>query len=215
MNCSATRYRDVADGHLLAFDEVEQQIHRPTEGVENNLIFVGCGGGRHAVASKMHSISTAMLPGSDPTPDGAAGADAGVLAEDVRHQFGKAVDDLRLILIVGRAVDHAQRLDQAFHFIERTERVAHGAEDVQADESSGFFALLGRQIGADPARHQRFVLGRRPRAGNIEQTIRQHGRLIFGHRFGSNRQSQSQFLEASFRFGRHGYVSLKGGQAVY
>jgi hypothetical protein len=34
------RHGNVADVHFLALDEVEQQVHRPAEGVEIDLVFM-------------------------------------------------------------------------------------------------------------------------------------------------------------------------------
>ena len=39
------RHLDVADVHLLALDEEQQQVQRAAEGVEDDLVFGGCGGG--------------------------------------------------------------------------------------------------------------------------------------------------------------------------
>ena len=61
-----------------------------------------------SVTSKMHSISTAMLPGSELVPTRAPGADARVLAEHVLHQLREPVDHLRLVDEVVRAVHHAR-----------------------------------------------------------------------------------------------------------
>src|SRR5262245_24056247 len=72
----------------------------------------------------------------------AARADAGIFAEDVGHQFRKAVDDRRLLFEVGGAIDHAERLDQALDLVERAECVAHRGEDGEADGAGRFFALL-------------------------------------------------------------------------
>ena len=54
----------------------------------------------------MHSISTAMLPGSEPIPTALRAASP--LSKDFDHQFAEAVDDLRVPLKVGRRVDHPQ-----------------------------------------------------------------------------------------------------------
>ena len=98
--------------------------------------------------SKMHSISTACCPAATHA-DGAAHADAGVLAEHLRHQFREAVDDLRLILEVRRAVDHAERLDQPLDLVERAERRRAPCRGCSGRPPGRLLALLQRQVGAD------------------------------------------------------------------
>src|SRR5262249_23299226 len=69
------------------------------------------------------------VAGQGDQADGAACADAGVLAEDLGHQFGKAVDDGGVLPELRGAVDHAERLDQALDLVQRPELVAHGRQD--------------------------------------------------------------------------------------
>src|SRR5439155_22349477 len=72
-----------------------------------------------------------------------------VLAENLSHQLPEAVDDLGMITQLRRGVDHAERLDQPLHLVERAERVPHGAENGQTDSSGSVLSLLGGQVGAD------------------------------------------------------------------
>ena len=43
---------------------------------------------------------------------------AGLFAEDLDHQIAEAVDDLRVLLEIGRGVDHAEGLDDADDLVE-------------------------------------------------------------------------------------------------
>src|SRR5581483_10862773 len=55
--------------------------------------------------------------------DGAAGADAGLVAEHLGHQLREAVDDLRLVAELRRAQHQPERLDEPLDLVERAERV--------------------------------------------------------------------------------------------
>ena len=67
--------------------------------------------------SKIASTSTATPPGSEFVADRGAGV-APDVAEHLDHQIGSAVDDLRHVGELGRAVDEAAQLHDAAHPVE-------------------------------------------------------------------------------------------------
>src|SRR5688500_18009739 len=81
--------------------------------------------------------------------DGAPRGLASVIAEDLDHQLAEAIDDLRLLREVGRAVDHAENLYESDDTIEGAELVADGAEYAQPDLSRGIATLFERKLLAD------------------------------------------------------------------
>ena len=58
------------------------------------------------------------IAGKRPHPDGATSPYAGFFAEDVSEQFAAPVDHRRMMLEIGRTVDHAQHLDHTHNTVE-------------------------------------------------------------------------------------------------
>lgn len=63
----------------------------------------------------------------------------------------------RVLLEFRRGVDHPKRANQTLHPVEGTQLTPDGGQDGEGGEASGLFALLGREVGADAARHERAV----------------------------------------------------------
>ena len=83
--------------------------------------------------------------------DGAAGADAGFVTEDLGEEFGAAVDDLGVLAEVGGGVDHAEEFDDLFDAVEGAELVAEGGEHGEAGLAGGLAGFVEGEFGADLA----------------------------------------------------------------
>lgn len=71
--------------------------------------------------SKIASISTAILPGSEPMPT-VLWCHAGVISPDLAPEFAATVDHGRMLLLEsGDGIDHAERFDDSLHAIEAAE----------------------------------------------------------------------------------------------
>ena len=83
--------------------------------------------------------------------DGAAGADAGFVTEDLGEEFGAAVDDLGVLAEVGGGVDHAKEFDDLFDAVEGAELVAEGGEHGETGLAGGLAGFVEGEFGADLA----------------------------------------------------------------
>src|SRR3989441_7809735 len=97
---------------------------------------------------------------------------AGVLAlvaEHLDEQVRAAVDDLRLVAELGRAVHHAEQLHHAAHAVEAAELGLHHREQREPDRARVLVALFHAELGAELALHRARAL-----AGEKQQVAGAH-----------------------------------------
>ena len=133
--------------------------------------------------------------------DGAADADARVLAEHVGQQFAAAVDHGRLAFELRRAGDQAEDFHHADDPIETAELGAKGGENAEPGQACGretglLVALRPDATGRDLAFDRD---GQMP--GRVGQVVDNKQRPIETFGFGSGGKLQVQL--GQFRFGDH------------
>src|SRR4029450_5475273 len=101
------------------------------------------------------STSTEIPRGSSATPGMAT-----VLTEHRDHEIREAVEHISLVK-AWRAIYHAENLHDLADTIKAAERMTHGREEADSDETSGLVPFVERQIRSDLPRHTTPILTRR------------------------------------------------------
>src|SRR5262250_2241928 len=130
-----------------------------------------------------------------------------LLAEDLDHEIGEAVDDLGLLAEALGRVDHAQHLDDALDLVETAQRGARRAEEIDADLARDLVAIFRGEIAPDLATRGRLALhaaGAVP--GEEEQVAHAHGGHVVAAGLGRIGQGDAEVLDAAFS--AHGDSSL-------
>lgn len=146
---------------------------------------------------KNHLNLDGDVAGEGAHTDGAAGGST-VLAPDFHHQIAETVDNLGVILEIGRAVDHSQNLDDADDPIQAAELFLERRENRQTDLSSGRDPLFFGQIVADSTADQRVIGLQRSVAGDVTQFTYNHDWRIGAGGLRGFGEFQFQFSDAGF-----------------
>src|SRR3569623_637216 len=129
-------------------------------------------------------------------PDRAARRQPG-LAEHLRHQVRKPVDDGRMIGVFGRRVDEAEHLDDPRNAIERAEVCAQRREHREPVQPRRLTPGRHVERRAELAHAPAAVGAHRPVAGGVEQLpVLEDGR-IRGDGLGRRRQDDAERCEAA------------------
>ena len=91
------------------------------------------------------------------------------VAEHFNEQIGAAVDDFRRVVETRHRVDRAEQLDDEIDVVERTESVAHGSKEPEADEPGALVAFLNPDLGAELAGQRAPLLVARALAGEEQE----------------------------------------------
>src|SRR5262245_55985459 len=132
---------------------------------------------------------------------------ATLLAEDLDHEIGEAVDDLGLLAEALSRVDHAEHLDDALDLVETAQHGARRTEEIAAHLARDLVAILRVEVATDLAARGRLALhaaGAVP--GEEEQVAHAHGRYVVAAGLGGIGESEAELLDAAFS--AHGDSSL-------
>src|SRR5262249_29576841 len=132
---------------------------------------------------------------------------ATLLAEDLDHEIGEAVDDLGLLAEALGRVDHAQHLDDALDLVEAAQHGARRAEEIDAHLARDLVAILRGEIAPDLAARRRLALdaaGAVP--GEEEQVAHTDARDVVAAGLGRIGEGEAELLDAAFS--THGDSSL-------
>src|SRR5215475_12174856 len=130
-----------------------------------------------------------------------------LLAEDLDHEIGEAVDDLGLLAEALGRVDHAQHLDDALDLVEAAQHGARRAEEVDTDLAGDLVAILRGEIAPDLAARGRLAIdAARAMAGEEEQVAYADARHVVAPRLGRIGQGDAELLDPAFS--AHGMASL-------
>ena len=147
--------------------------------------------------SKMASISTVMLLGSEPMPT-AERAWRPASPNTVDEQIGAAVDHLGWSLKSGVGVDHAEQLHHPRDPAEVAEGGMRDGEEVEAGEPRMVIGLLDADARRRPCRCAACrPASRGPWPGDEEQRVRRARRARSWRRDRRRHQREAEFLEAS------------------
>ena len=139
-----------------------------------------------------------MLPGSETAPTALRAPMPLSRAEHLGHQFAEAVDNGRLGVKIGGAVDQSERFHQTANAVQAAQMIAKCGQHRQPNLPRGLFAGIQIQIGADAAQDQRFVGPQRPMTRQVNQLADRHHGLINTLRLGRRRQFEFQLHQSCF-----------------
>src|SRR5215831_8683661 len=132
---------------------------------------------------------------------------ATLLAEDLDHEIGEAVDDLGLLAEALGRVDHAQHLDDALDLVEAAQLSARRAEEIDAHLARDLVAILRGEVAPDLAARGRLALHTAGAvSGEEEQVAHAHGGHIVAARLRGIGEGEPELLDAAFS--AHGDSSL-------
>ena len=122
------------------------------------------------------------------------GVFAGLVAEHLDHQVGRAVDDRGRAGEVGPGIDEAAELDRPGAVDVVAERGAQLGQDVQPAQAGGGIAVLDRQIAADLA-GRAGLRGDRHLSGDEDLVAAAPAGHVVRRRDGRLRQRDSKFAK--------------------
>src|SRR5215471_15692839 len=122
-----------------------------------------------------------------------------LLAEDLDHEIGEAVDDFGLLAEALGGVDHAQHLDDTLDLVEAAQQSARRAEKIDAHLARDLVAILRGEVAPDLAARGRLALhaaGAMP--GEEEQVAHAHGWHVVAAGLGGIGEGEAELLDAAF-----------------
>src|SRR5690348_15248365 len=129
---------------------------------------------------------------------------AAEITENVDHQIGGAIDDLRLLREIRGAVDEATEPDATQEAIEiPVERAFGDGEQVEAAEPRRFLALLERDLLAELPEESPLAIPLADLARDEEKIAAAHERHVVRERRRRLRQLDPEFLQSVLDASRH------------
>src|SRR5262249_33598827 len=127
---------------------------------------------------------------------------APVLAEDLHHQIGEAVDHLWLGAEAFGRIDHAEDLDDALDLVEAPEKGPRRPQKLDTDLPGNLVAVLDGQIAADLAAHGGAAVPFGAMAREEQEVPDPDARDVVPQRLGRRRQADAELSNP--RFSTHG-----------
>ncbi len=158
-------------------------------------------GGKHqADTSKVTSSSTGVPSGRLATPY--TKRQGLLLSEDVLQQLRSGVSDFRLIADISRSDHRHAEPDDPRHFVERSQMLPRGSEDVKRREVSRLAPRVHIELRADAPNEFRPVAFRGKHPAQKKQIARLHRFHIGAERLRRRRELDAKFFQPLLGTGR-------------